>query len=192
MALVTSKPTAWPSATAPTVASTGPSIAGWLFQLVVVSLQPQLVILWIWPPDTLWAFVVVATFRLSSAWVTVRAPTLLTCTRRKLRLMPGPASTLSWVLVPRLVAGVSEATATSATMVAVGVAAGGGGAGQVQFAWHWPGQAALAVPSHCSPGWLSTLSPHTGAGGGGAGAHGQLMVSTRAGRFAAVVASREL
>src|SRR5262249_57724314 len=98
---------------------------------------------------------------------TGRAPRFRTAPRRRLRLMPGPASTLSCVLVPRLVFGVSEATATSATMVAVGVAAGGGGAGQVQFAWHWPGQAALAVPSHCSPGWLSTVSPHTRVGAGG-------------------------
>src|SRR5262245_43640477 len=128
MPVVMLKLTAWFSATAPSVEMTAPSMTGWLFQLVVNSGHAQLVMRWICPPLTLWALATVDTRRLRSAEVTVRAPTLLTWMRRKVRLMPGPASTLSRLLLPRLLVGVSEATDTSARTVAT---AGAGGAGQV-------------------------------------------------------------
>src|SRR5207249_3060368 len=61
MAGVTSKSTVWPCATAPSTASTGPSIAGCVFQVTVRSSQLQPVIAWRTPPVTLWALVTVAT-----------------------------------------------------------------------------------------------------------------------------------
>src|SRR3989454_108699 len=50
MALVTSKSTVCPCATAPRVASAGPSIAGWVFQVTVPSFHAQSVIGWRRPP----------------------------------------------------------------------------------------------------------------------------------------------
>src|SRR5439155_1308198 len=50
MAGVTSKSTVWPCATAPSTASTGPSIAGCVLQVTVRSSQLQPVIAWRTPP----------------------------------------------------------------------------------------------------------------------------------------------
>src|SRR5947207_16011876 len=92
-------------ATAPSVASGGPSIAGCAFHVIVVSLQLQLVIRWMLPPVTLLAFVALATWSFRWAAATGRAPTPLTLTRRNVRctpVVPGlvatPLSTARWVL----------------------------------------------------------------------------------------------
>ena len=69
MTLLTSKSTVCPWATAPMVASAGPSIRGWVFQLTVFSFQPQSAIGWRRPPVTLWAFVTLAT--VSRRWAPV-------------------------------------------------------------------------------------------------------------------------
>src|SRR5438445_44583 len=76
MALVTSKSTVCPCATAPRVASAGPSIAGRVFQVTVPSFHPQSVIAWRRPPVTLWALVTFATCSRRWAPVTWRAPTV--------------------------------------------------------------------------------------------------------------------
>ena len=78
MAGVTSKSTVWPCATAPSTASTGPSIAGCVLQVTVRSSQLQPVIAWRTPPVTLWAFVTFATWSRTWALVTWRTPTPLT------------------------------------------------------------------------------------------------------------------
>src|SRR5947209_2941417 len=159
MALVTSKSTTWPSATAPSVESTGPSIAGCVFAVMVSSFQLQFVIEWMRPPATLWEFAAVETLSRSRADVTWRAPTPLT-RRRTNVCFTGLASTSRMVLVPYLVVGAAAFTSASASTVPT--TANGGG--QVQSAWHAPGQRTLSVPSHCSLAWFTSLSPQTGAG----------------------------
>src|SRR6059058_1714272 len=57
MMLLTSKSTVCPWATAPMVASTGPSISGWVLQVTVRSFHPQSEIGWRRPPATLCALV---------------------------------------------------------------------------------------------------------------------------------------
>src|SRR2546428_10896698 len=115
MAAVTSKSATCPMATAPSVASAGPSIAGCVFHVIVVSLQLQLVMGWTLPPVTLFALVAFATCSFRWAEETGRAPTPLTLTRRKMRctpVVPGfaatPLSTARRVLVPKLVVGRAE------------------------------------------------------------------------------------
>src|SRR3989442_1318617 len=88
MAGLTSKSTVWPCATAPRIASTGPSIAGWVFQVTVRSSQLQLLIAWRAPPVTLCALVTFATCNRRWAEETRRGPTPLTLTRRKVRCTP--------------------------------------------------------------------------------------------------------
>src|SRR3989442_15323379 len=88
MAAVTSKSGTCPMATAPSVASAGPSIAGCVFHVIAVSLQLQLVMAWMLPPVTLFALVAVDTWSFRWAEVTGRAPTPLTLTRRKVRCTP--------------------------------------------------------------------------------------------------------
>src|SRR5438445_860556 len=161
MALVTSKSTTWPSATAPSVESTGPSIAGCVFAVIVSSSQLQFVIEWMRPPATLWEFNAADTLSRRRADVTWRAPTPLT-RRRTNVCFTGLASTSRMVLVPYFVVGAAAFTSASASTVPTAAA---GAAGQVQSAWHAPGQSALSVPSHCSLAWFTTLSPQTGAGG---------------------------
>ena len=70
MAELTSKSTVWPCATAPTVASTGPSIAGCVFQVTVRSFQLQSEIEWSKPPVTLWALATLATCSRTRALIT--------------------------------------------------------------------------------------------------------------------------
>src|SRR5438093_623473 len=166
MAPVTSKSTTWPRATAPAVASTGPSIAGCVFAVRVCSSHAQPVIAWRRPPATLWEFSRFDTCSRSVAEVTWRAPTPLTRTRKR-ACLTGLASTSSLAVAPKFLTGVAAFTMASASTVATTVpGAGGGGAagGQVQSTRQAPGQSALAVPSHCSLGWLMALSPQTGAG----------------------------
>src|SRR5881628_101780 len=160
MALVTSKSTTWPRATAPAPESTGPSITGRVFQVTVRSSQAQFVIAWMRPPATLWEFSTVDTCIRRRADVTCRAPTPLTRTRRSV-CFTGLASTSSRVVVPKFRAGVALFTKVSASTVPTGAPGGGG---QVQSARQAPGHRALSVPSHCSVGWLMALSPQTGAG----------------------------
>src|SRR2546425_10066465 len=88
MAAVTSKSATCPMATAPSVASAGPSIAGCVFHVIVVSLQLQLVMAWMLPPVTLPELVTFATWSRRWAEETGRAPTPLTLTRRKVRCTP--------------------------------------------------------------------------------------------------------
>src|SRR5437867_3010177 len=168
MALVTSKSTTWPRATAPTVESTGPSIAGCVFAVTVRSSHAQPVIEWMRPPATLWEFGTFDTCSRRRADVTRRAPTPLTRTRKN-ACLTGLASTSSLALVPVFLAGVALFTSVSASTTPTGARGGGG---QVQSARQAPGHRALAVPSHCSLGWLMALSPQTGAGGVGAGGVG--------------------
>src|SRR5438034_7482987 len=92
MALVTSKSTTWPRATAPTVESTGPSIAGCVFAVTVRSSHAQPVIEWMRPPATLWEFGTFDTCSRRRADVTWRAPTPLTRTRKN-ACLAGLAST---------------------------------------------------------------------------------------------------
>src|SRR5213080_448913 len=168
MALVTSKSTTWPRATAPTVASTGPSIAGCVFAVTVRSSHAQPVIAWMRPPATLWEFGTFETCSRRRADVTWRAPTPLTRTRKN-ACLAGLASTSRRALVPLFLAGLALFTRVSASTVPTGAPEGdGGGGGQVQSARQAPGQRALSVPSHCSLGWLMALSPQRGAGGVGA------------------------
>src|SRR5437867_13113438 len=168
MAVVTSKSTTWPRATAPTVESTGPSIAGCVFAVTVRSSHAQPVIEWMRPPATLWEFGTFDTCSRRRADVTWRAPTPLTRTRKN-ACLTGLASTSSLALVPLFLAGVALFTSVSASTTPTGARGGGG---QVQSARQAPGHRALAVPSHCSLGWLMALSPQTGAGGVGAGGVG--------------------
>src|SRR5437870_2824233 len=90
MAAVTSKSTVCPCATAPRVASAGPSIAGCVFQVTVRSSQLHPVIAWRVPPATLCALVTLATCNWRCAEETRRGPTPLTLTRRKTRCTPAP------------------------------------------------------------------------------------------------------
>src|SRR5436309_761643 len=160
MALVTSKSTTWPRATAPTVESTGPSIAGCVFAVTARSSHAQPVIEWMRPPATLWEFGTFDTCSRRRADVTRRAPTPLTRTRKN-ACLTGLASTSSLALVPVFLAGVALFTSVSASTTPTGARGGGG---QVQSARQAPGHRALAVPSHCSLGWLMALSPQTCAG----------------------------
>src|SRR2546428_14163243 len=89
MTEVTSKSATCPCATAPRLASAGPSIAGWVFQVTVPSFHPQFVIAWMRPPVTLWALVTFATWSRRWAPVTWRGPTPLTLTRGGGRWTPG-------------------------------------------------------------------------------------------------------
>src|SRR2546428_1431961 len=132
MAGVTSKSTIWPCATAPRVARAGPSIVGFVLQVIVRSSQLQPVIAWRVPPVTLWALVTFATCSRRWAPVTWRGPTPLTLTRRKVRctpVVPGfaatPLSTARRGFVPKVVVGRSDWTEASAV-----TAAGGGVGGQ--------------------------------------------------------------
>src|SRR5207253_146739 len=59
MAEVTSKSAVWPSPTAPTSDTTGPSIGGCVAEVIVRSFHPQLLIRWMRPPVTLLALVAV-------------------------------------------------------------------------------------------------------------------------------------
>src|SRR5437867_651270 len=122
MAEVTSKPAVWPSPTAPTSDTTGPSIGGCVAEVIVRSFHPQLLIRWMRPPVTLLALVVVATFRRRWAALARWLPTPLTCTRRKVRRSPpradgtdGPASTCSCVAVPKFFVGADASTDVSAS-----------------------------------------------------------------------------
>src|SRR5437867_8425800 len=82
----------------------------------------------------------------------------LTVTRRKPCFTTGLASALKAVLDPKFLVGRSDSTKASATTLAAG---GAGGAGaQVQSDLQRPGQAASAVPSHCSLPWFTRPSPH--------------------------------
>src|SRR5712691_7640426 len=132
MAAVTSKSATCPMATAPSVANAGPSIAGCVFHVIVVSLQLQLVMAWMLPPATLLALVAFATWSLRWAEDTALAPTPLTLTRRKVRctpVVPGlaatPLSTRRVGLVPKLVVGRSDWTYVSATTLPTAAAPGG-------------------------------------------------------------------
>src|SRR5712691_5545053 len=165
MALVTSKSTTWPRATAPTVESTGPSIAGCVFAVTVRSSHAQLVIEWMRPPATLREFGTFDTCSRRRADVTRRAATPLTRTRKN-ACLTGLASTSSRALAPLFLAGAALFTKVSASTVPTGAPGGGG---QVQSARQAPGHRALSVPSHCSLAWLMRLSPQRGAAGVGAG-----------------------
>src|SRR5947208_5203109 len=124
MAELTSKSTVRPCATAPAVASAGPSIAGCVFQVMVRSFQPQSVIGWMRPPETLWALVTFATCNRKWAPVTCRVPTPATRTRRNVRCLAGPASALSSLLVPKFVVALSDVTEVSASTTAAGAPVG--------------------------------------------------------------------
>src|SRR5437870_2600328 len=150
MAPVTSKSTTWFNATAPTEDSTGPSIAGRVSHVMASSSQLQPVIGWMRPPESLLALVTLATCSRTVAEITGRAPTPLTCTRRKVCLVE-LASTDRSAAWPKLVEGRAESTKVSATIAAVAPA---GAVAQVQFGWQSPGHAVLA-PSHCSVAWLT-------------------------------------
>src|SRR5437667_400116 len=134
MAEVTSKSAVWPSPTAPTSDTTGPSIGGCVAEVIVRSFHPQLLIRWMRPPVTLLALVVVATFRRRWAALTRWLPTPLTCTRRKVRRSPpradgtdGPASTCSCVAVPKFFVGADASTDVSASTFATAFEAVHGG-----------------------------------------------------------------
>src|SRR5467141_4825927 len=109
MADVMSKSTPCFKATAPTVASTGPSMGGWLFQVIVRSSHAQLLMAWIWPPESLLELVAEDTCRCSLADVTGCVPVPLTLMRRNVRLR-GLASATRTVLAPALVVGLTEFT----------------------------------------------------------------------------------
>src|SRR2546430_3341628 len=136
VALVTSEWTVWLCATAPRVASAGPSIAGWVFQVTVPSFHAQSVIAWRRPPVTLWALVTFATCSRTWALVTWRAPTPLTLTRRRVRctpVVPGfaatPLSTARRGLAPKVGvgrAGWAEGSGGAAATGGLGGENGGG------------------------------------------------------------------
>src|SRR6184192_3974318 len=143
--LVTSKSTAWPSATIPTVASTRPSMAGLVFQLTVRSFQLQL-IGWMRPPATLWEFGRLATWSRRWADATWRPATPLTRTRRNVSFT-GLASSSSTALVPKLMAGLAELTDASASTTATGAAAGHTGAPPPHLPPEQVSPAVQALPS---------------------------------------------
>ena len=91
---------------------------------MVRSFQPQSVIGWMRPPETLWALVTFATCNSRWAPVTCRVPTPATRTRRKVRCTAGPASALSSLLVPKLVVRLSDVTEVSASTTAAGAPVG--------------------------------------------------------------------
>src|SRR2546428_11255188 len=158
MALVTSKSTTWPRATAPAVESTGPSIAGCVFEVTVRPSHAQSVIEWIRPPATLLEFGTFDTCSRRRADVTWRAPTPLTRTRKNACLM-GLASTSSRVLVRLFLAGIALFTKVSASTVPTAAPGGGGGGEQGQSAPQAPGHRALSLASHCTLPRVPLLSP---------------------------------
>src|SRR5713226_9509602 len=127
MAGVMSKSTPCFKATLPTVASTGPSMAGWLFQVIVFSPHVQLLMAWICPPEMLSEPVADATCRCSLAEVTGCVPTPLTLRRRKVRLVGLFALRIE--LAPKLVVGLPKLTRASAVTVPTGAAGGQAGGG---------------------------------------------------------------
>ena len=94
-----SKSTPWFKATGPIADSTGPSMTGWFFQVIVFSPHVQLLMAWSCPPELLLEPLAAATCRWSRAEATVRGLTPLTLTRRNVRLM-GLASAVRTLLVP--------------------------------------------------------------------------------------------
>src|SRR5207302_151651 len=128
MADVTSKSTPCFKAHLPTVASTGPSMVGWLFQVIVFSPHEQLLMAWSCPPELLLEPVAEATCRCSLAEWTGCLPTPVTLMRRKVRLM-GLASAVSTLLAPEFVVGLPAFTRASALTVATGAAGGHTGGG---------------------------------------------------------------
>src|SRR5205823_1604723 len=176
MALVTSKSTTWPSATAPTVESTGPSIAGCVLAVTVLSSHEQLVTEWMRPPATLWECDTFDTCSRRRADVTWRAPTPLTRTRKN-ACLTGLPSTSSRALGPLLLAGVAAFTMASASTTPT---AARGDGGQVQSVRQAPAHEALSAPSHCSFAWSTTLSPQRGDAAVGAAAVGAAAVGAAA------------
>src|SRR5437879_2295303 len=185
MALVTSKSTTWPRATAPTVESTGPSIAGCVLALTVLSSHAQLVTEWMRPPATLWECDTFDTCSRRRADVTWRAPTPLTRTRKN-ACLTGLPSTSSRALGRLLLAGVAAFTMASASTTPTAARADGG---QMQSARQAPGHETLSAPSHCSLAWSTTLSPQRGAAAVGAAAVGAAAVGAAAVGAAAVGAA---
>src|SRR2546426_406507 len=124
-----SKSTPCFKATLPTAASTGPSMAGWLFQVIVRSPHAQLLMAWICPPERLLEPVADDTCRCSLADETGCVPVPVTLMRMKVRFA-GLASATRIVLVPALLVGLPAFTKASAVTVAAGAAGGekGGGA----------------------------------------------------------------
>src|SRR5438445_808526 len=114
-------------ATLPTVASTGPSMAGWLFQVIVFSPHAQSLIAWICPPEMLSDPVADDTWRCSLAEVTGCVPTPLTLRRRKVCLVGLFALRIE--LAPKLVVGLPKLTRASAVTVPTGAAGGQAGGG---------------------------------------------------------------
>src|SRR5437870_873894 len=128
MAGVMSKSTPCFKATAPAVASTGPSMAGWLFQVIVRSPHAQLLMAWICPPELLFEPLAADTCRCSLAEVTGCVPVPVTLMRRKVRFT-GLASATRIVLAPALLVGLAAFTKASAVTVAAGAAGGQKGGG---------------------------------------------------------------
>src|SRR5437870_1936058 len=128
MAGVMSKSTPCFKATAPAVASTGPSMAGWLFQVIVRSPHAQLLMAWICPPELLFEPLAADTCRCSLAEVTGCVPISVTLMRRKVRFT-GLASATRIVLAPALLVGLAAFTKASAVTVAAGAAGGQKGGG---------------------------------------------------------------
>src|SRR5438093_583979 len=128
MAGVMSNSTPCFKATLPTAASTGPSMGGWLFQVIVRSPHAQLLMAWICPPERLLEPVAEDTCRCSLAEVTGCVPVPVTLMRRKVRFT-GLASATRTVLAPALLVGLPEFTKASAVTAAAGTAGGQGGGG---------------------------------------------------------------
>src|SRR5437773_2747128 len=128
MAGVMSNSTPCFKATLPTAASTGPSMAGWLFRVIVRSPHAQLLMAWICPPELLFEPLADDTCRCSLAEVTGCVPVPVTLMRRKVRFT-GLASATSIVLAPALLVGLAAFTKASAVTVAAGAAGGQKGGG---------------------------------------------------------------
>src|SRR5207249_2069600 len=128
MAGVMSNSTPCFKATLPTAASTGPSMGGWLFHVIVRSPHAQLPMAWICPPERLLEPVAEDTCRCSMAKVTGCVPVPVTLMRRKVRFT-GLASATRIVLAPALLVGLPEFTNASAVTVAAGAAGGQAGGG---------------------------------------------------------------
>src|SRR5207244_4462107 len=156
MALVTSNSATWPRATAPSVESTGPSIAGRVFQVTVRSSQAQLLMWWMRAPATLWEFSAVDTCMRRRADVTWRAPTPPTRMRRNVCFL-GLASTSRRVVAPKFRAGAAASTYESASTTAT-VLAGHGPAGP-------PTQLPPAQVSRTVQASASSQGVPSGAGG---------------------------
>src|SRR5438128_2704109 len=123
-----SKSTPCFKATGPAAASTGPSMAGWLFQVIVRSPHAQLLMAWICPPELLFEPLADDTCRCSLAEVTGCVPVPVTLMRRKVRFT-GLASATRIVLAPALLVGLAAFTKASAVTVAAGAAGGQKGGG---------------------------------------------------------------